>query len=53
MQTKLEIQKRKEMPSDWRIGMIAEREEFFNVSHYANQPRIDDLKQRYFGTRAS
>lgn len=55
---KLQIQKRKEMSGDWRIGkdmydpeMIAERDEFFQVSHYANEiikadsPRIDELKQ--------
>ena len=58
IQTKLEIQKRKELSGDWRIGrdmydpkMIAERDEYFQVSHYANeiiksdQARIDELKQ--------
>ena len=58
IQTKLEIQKRKEMSSDWRIGrdmydleMITERDEYFQIAHYANeiiksdQPRIDELKQ--------
>ena len=42
--TKIEIQKQKNKPSDWRIGrskqdpeMVAEREEFFELMHKVNE----------------
>ena len=42
--TKIEMQKQKDKPSDWRIGrskqdpeMVAEREEFFELMHKVNE----------------
>jgi hypothetical protein len=57
-ETKLDIQKRKEMSGDWRTGkdiydpeLIAERDEFFQISHDTNEilksekVRIDELNK--------
>ena len=42
--TKIEIQKHKETPTDWRLGrdkydpeMVAEREDFFELMHKVNE----------------
>jgi len=57
-QTKLEIQRRKDVSANWRIGkdiydpaLVAERDDFFDISHYADEllksdkVRIDELNK--------